>query len=111
MLKRGDIVLLRVIFSDSSGSKVRPCLIVRQYQKDFNFLEISSRDYLEDAGHTFSLTTEKYPNLKKNSHVKIWKINTKDTIELSDSPKVLATLKKEDMDTILERLHNYLKEN
>lgn len=107
MLKKGDIIYLRVGFSDGSGSKVRPCIAIAKHNSDWNFLEVSSRSYLKDEELCVLLAKENY-SLKVNSYVKLWKIHTVDEVKIPENPLIQCTLKQEDLQKILDKLGQYL---
>ncbi|MFW6275777.1 MAG: type II toxin-antitoxin system PemK/MazF family toxin [bacterium] len=106
MLKKGDILQLRVSYSDGSGAKARPCVIIAKHNSDWNFLEISSKDHLKNDEYCYLLSKENY-HLKKNSYIKIWKINTIDQTKLPNTPAVLDSLSQKDLQKIIEKLNSY----
>lgn len=109
MVKKGDIIRLRVNFSDGTGSKTRPCIAIAKHKSDWNFLEASGQEYLKDDKYCFLLDKDRY-SLKKASYVKIWKIHTVDDSRLPYNPLILDSLQSDDLQKILEKLNVYFCE-
>ncbi len=82
-LKRGDIVLVPFPFTDLSGKKVRPAIVLSLAERDILLAFISSVVPSESLSCTDYLLSENYPDfhttgLKKTSIFKMNKLLTLD---------------------------------
>ncbi|GEM_PF-5139015 len=110
LLKKGDILFLDIEFSDRTGYKERPVVIISKHKNELNYLEISSRNYIENDDFTIKLLKIEY-GLLKDSYIKIWKIGTIDEKVLPDNIAVLAKLKQDDINKIIEKLNKYFSQD
>jgi len=109
LLKKGNIFNLRVEYSDKTGSKIRPVVVISKHSNELNYLDISSKNYLENDEFTIKLLKTDY-GLPKDSFVKIWKIGTIDESALDEDILILDRLKQDDLNKILENLNKYFSQ-
>ena len=113
MLNKGDIINLRVDYSDKTGSKIRPVVILAKHDKyssELNYLEISSKDYLENDEFSINLLKSNY-YIKTDSYAKIWKIGTINESILPEDLFVIDKIKPDDLNKILEKLNKYFSQD
>lgn len=65
----GDIWWADVPFEDGTGSKVRPCLVLRANAKSVDVLKITSQDQSRRRDHVEIATRHWDPRAKHNSHL------------------------------------------
>lgn len=65
----GDIWWADVPFEDGTGSKVRPCLVLRVHTKYAEVLKITSQDQSRRRDHVEIPTRHWDPRAKRNSHL------------------------------------------
>lgn len=65
----GDIWWADVPFEDGTGSKVRPCLVLRAHAKTVDVLKITSRDQSRRRDHVEIPTRHWDPRAGHNSHL------------------------------------------
>ena len=109
-LKKSDIFYFNVEFSDKKGLKQRPVVVISKHKDELNFLEISSRSYLENDAFTVKLINDNY-SLPKDSYVKIWKIGTINESALPNDLLVLDKVKPDDLSKIIEKLNEYFSQD
>ncbi|HBG48258.1 MAG TPA: hypothetical protein DDW90_01865 [Cyanobacteria bacterium UBA9971] len=102
LLKKGDILFLDIEFSDKSGYKERPVVLISKHNNELN--------YLENDEFALNLLKSNY-FLPKDSFVKLWKIGTIDESILPDNIAVLDKLKLDDLNKIIEKLNNYFSQD
>jgi len=110
LLKKGDILYLVVEYSDKKGLKERPVIVISKHNNEFNYLELSSRNYLENDEFVVKLLQSDY-FLPKDSYVKIWKIDTIDESAIDEDILILDKLKPDDLNKILEKLNKYFSQD
>ena len=76
-MRKGDIILLPFPFTDLSGSKVRPALVLYNTKHDVTVAFISSINHIVDSNDIL-LTPDQTNGLKRESVLKLHKIATLD---------------------------------
>lgn len=110
LLKKGDILYLWVEYSDKTGYKERPVVIMSKHNNELNYLEISSKIYLENDDFTIKLAKSDY-SLPKDSYIKLWKIGTIDESRLDEDILILDRVNSGDLNKIIEKLNKYFSQD
>lgn len=110
LLKKGDILYLLIEYSDKKGFKERPVVVISKHNNELNYLEISSRNYLENEEFTVKLLKNDYC-LPKDSFVKLWKIGTIDESVLDEDILIFDKLNSQDLSKIIEKLNKYFSQD
>ena len=75
-MKKGDIVLVRFPFTDLSGEKVRPALVLTSENKEGDLLLAFLRKHLCEKEHSIAILAEQGTGLKKESLLRLDKMTT-----------------------------------
>lgn len=70
-----DIILAEYVFSDNSGSKLRPVLVLFCDWEDYTVLKITSQERTLD-NHTIVIEPDSFNGIKIKSFIKIKRINS-----------------------------------
>ena len=104
-MRKGDIILLPFPFTDLSGSKVRPALILYNAKHDVTVAFISSINQVVDSTD-ISLTPDQSNGLKRDSVLKLHKIATLDKDIVLGKLGELTNKQLEDVDKGLKKIFN-----
>lgn len=103
--QKSDIVLIPFPFTDLSANKIRPALVVSEYQEDVVVLFITSHHQKMYFEHSLKVEPSKDNGLKLESQIIISKIATLDKNMILG---VLGTLEKASFEKVKDKLKKFL---
>ncbi len=100
-MKKGDIVLITFPFTDLSGSKNRPALVLVNADFDVVLAFITTQSKWEDQAYSLRILPQPENGLKKASVVRLGKIATLDKDLIIGK---LGSLSHDELDRVNDRL-------
>ena len=104
-MKKRDIILINVPFTDLSERKLRPALIIGKHQDDYLCCFISSNAKTKTKNDIF-IKMDTKNNLKINSIIKCGKIFT---LHNSLAEKEIGTLNKNEYKNVIQKIINIIE--